>query len=195
MTSLEITNNADNKNASCLINRRQFLLNSSTAAIASFVPVVIYNQVGEAQSLTAKMVKYPNRQLTKLSELKVNEPININYPDDGNNTAAILVKLGVPAGGGIGPDEDIVAFSYYCSHQGGPLQGTYKAVDEHRVLGPCPFHLSLFDLTRHGILVSGQAYQSLPQIVLEMQNDNVVATGIMGLLFGRTDNLIATARG
>ncbi|WP_222937628.1 arsenate reductase (azurin) small subunit [Spartinivicinus ruber] len=195
MIPTNIAMDAENKKASCLMNRRQFLLNSSKAAVASLVPLVVYNQAGEAQSLTAKMVKYPNKQVANVNNLRVNEPINIHYPDEGVNTASILVKLGVSAGGGVGSEADIVAFSYYCSHQGGPLQGTYKAVDGHRVLGPCPFHLSLFDLTRHGILVAGQAYQSLPQIVLEIQNEAIIATGIMGLLFGRTDNLIASAGG
>ena len=29
-----------------------------------------------------------------------------------------------------------------------------------KALGPCPLHLTTFDLTRHGIFISGQAYQS-----------------------------------
>ena len=99
------------------------------------------------------------------------------------------MKLGVPAGGGIGPDKDVVAFNYTCTHQGGPMQGTYSPPDKS--LGPCPLHLSTYDLTRHGILIAGQAYQSLPQVLLELEGDNIFAVGIFGLIFGRFDNLQA----
>ena len=99
----------------------------------------------------------------------------------------MVVKLGVKAGGGLGKDQDIVAYNYACTHQGGDLSGSYKA--ETKSLGACPLHLSTYDLTRHGILISGQAYQSLPQILLEIEGDSVYATGIFGLIFGRENNL------
>ena len=57
--------------------------------------------------------------------------------------------------------------------------------------GPCPLHLSTYDVTRHGILVSGQAYQSLPQVLLELDGDDIYAVGMFGLIYGRYDNLIA----
>ena len=56
-------------------------------------------------------------------------------------------------------------------------------------LGACPLHLSTYDLTRHGILISGQAYQSLPQVLLELAGDDIYAVGVFGLIFGRYDNL------
>ena len=70
---------------------------------------------------------------------------------------------------------------------GGPLQGTYKP--EHQVLGACPLHLSTFDLTRHGMVVSGHATESLPQVLLETENDDILATGVMGLIYGYSANL------
>ncbi len=70
------------------------------------------------------------------------------------------------------------------------MQGQYKVKGEHRVLGQCPFHLSTYDLRRHGIIVSGQAYQSLPQLLLELDGDDVYAVGMMGLLYGRNKNLM-----
>ena len=125
----------------------------------------------------------------KLSELEVDEPLDINYPDEEVYSESFVIKLGQRAGGGIGPEEDVVAFNYTCTHQGGPMQGTYHAAD--KVLGPCPLHLSTYDLTRHGILVSGQAYQSLPQVLLELDGDDLYAVEIFGLIFGRFENLQA----
>ena len=125
--------------------------------------------------------------LRRLSELVTDEPVDFRYPDEGAYADNFLVKLGQRAGGGIGPEEDVVAFNYTCTHQGGPLQGTYRPA--HKAIGPCPLHLSTFDLTRHGILISGQAYQSLPQILLELEGDDIYAVGVFGLIFGRFDNL------
>ena len=69
---------------------------------------------------------------------------------------------------------------------GFPLQGTFKP--EHQVIGPCGWHLSTYDLTRHGVVVSGHATQGLPQITLEIRGDDIVATGVSALLFGFGDN-------
>lgn len=167
----------------CLMNRRQFLL---TGGIATTVVMVGIPGLAQAQT-PAAVATYPRKLIGKLSELKTDEPLDFEYPDEGQYAESILVKLGKRAGGGIGPEEDIVAFNYTCTHQGGPLQGTYQAAD--KALGPCPLHLTTFDLTRHGIFISGQAYQSLPQVLLEVEGDDIYAVGMFGLIYGRFDNL------
>ena len=58
---------------------------------------------------------------------------------------------------------------------------------QHKLLG-CGEHLSTYDLTRHGIMVAGHATESLPQILLEIEDDNVYATAIVGLLYGYNEN-------
>ncbi|CAM3149666.1 arsenate reductase (azurin) small subunit [Moritella viscosa] len=176
----------------CMVSRRDFLMyTGALASAASVVSLSLFPGTVQAQSVQARIVGYPRQLIAKVSELKLNEPVNFNYPDNGPNSRAIITKMGVKAGGGLGHKQDIVAFSLMCTHQGGPLDGQYKVVGEHRVLGQCPFHLSTFDLRRHGIIVSGQAYESLPQVLLEQDGDEIYAVGIMGLLFGRTDNIIA----
>ena len=175
----------------CMLNRRQFLLYSSAASTASVSTLTLFPGTTYAQK--ARVIKYPRKLITQLSALKNHQPIHFNYPDDGKNSEAMLVKMGnVTAGGGIGTQRDIVAFNYLCTHQGGPLHGTYQVTDDQRTLGQCPFHLSTYDLRRHGILVSGQAYQSLPQILLEVDNDDIYAVGMMGLIYGRNENLMNT---
>ena len=176
----------------CMLTRRKFLLFSgATAATASTISISLFPGSAYADTQKARVVGYPRKLVAKLSELKDHTPVDFNYPDDLNNAQCMLVKMGgVKAGGGVGPKQDIVGYSYLCTHQGGPLQGSYKATDEHRTLGPCPFHLSLYDLTRHGIIVSGQAYESLPQVLLEVDGDNIYAVGMMGLIFGRDMNLL-----
>lgn len=169
---------------SCVMNRRSFLLTSGVTTAT--VMVAIHTGEGLAQA-PAVVATYPRKLVAKLSELKSDEPVDFSYPDDNAYSESMLVKLGRKAGGGLGPDRDVVAFNYTCTHQGGPLQGTYQSAD--KALGPCPLHLTTFDLTRHGIFISGQAYQSLPQVLLELDGDDIYAVGMFGLIYGRFDNL------
>ena len=174
----------------CLMSRREFLLYGSSAAIAaSTVSISLFP--GSARASEARVVTYPHRFIARLSELRDNEPVYFNYPDEAANANAMLVKMaGAEAGGGIGPQRDVVAFSVVCTHQGGPLRDTYLAEGPHRILGQCPLHLTSYDLRRHGIVVAGQAYQSLPQVLLELDGDDIHAVGVMGLIFGRHKNLL-----
>ncbi|HFC53511.1 MAG TPA: arsenate reductase (azurin) small subunit [Gammaproteobacteria bacterium] len=176
-----------------MMTRRRFLMTGSAAAISvSTISLSLF----PGRTVQARVVEYPRKHIARLSALKDDQPLEFNYPDDGANSAAMLVKMGgVRGGGGIGPQGDVVAFSYICTHQGGPLQDRYRAVGNHRVLGQCPMHLSTFDLTRHGIVVSGQAYENLPQVLLELEGDEIYAVGIMGLLYGRNRNLMKSQEG
>lgn len=160
------------------MSRRNFLLSgSATVAVVSLAGTSLDAQAQGARALRAS---YPRQRIASLSALKLGDPVAFSYPyPDVRN---IVVKLGVLAGGAIGPDKDIVAFNQQCPHMGGPLDGTYKP--QHQVLGPCPLHLTTFDLTRHGMVVSGHSTESLPQIVLELQGDDIYAVGVQGLVYG-----------
>jgi arsenite oxidase small subunit len=175
----------------CMMTRRNFLMTSGTATAVSTVGISLFPGAANAFSSTAQVIGYPRKKITNLSQLKDNQPFDFSYPDDIRNNQCILVKMGgVQAGGGVGGKKDIVAFSYLCTHQGGPMQGSYRVAGDQRVLGQCPFHLSTYDLRRHGIIVSGQAYESLPQVLLEIDGKNdVYAVGMLGLVFGRNTNL------
>ena len=178
---------------SCMMNRREFMLFGSTAIVsASTISLSLLPGTSYADQQKAQVVGYPRIKVAKLSELKENMPVDFQYPDKNTGSQCSLVKMGVDAGGGIGDKKDIVAFSTLCTHQGGPLMGTYKATDEHRTLGPCPLHLYLYDIRRHSVVVSGQAYQSIPQVLLEVEGDDIYAVGMMGLIFGRNKNLLDT---
>ena len=167
----------------CLMSRRDFLFASGVTTVT-----MVSASPGMAK-VPAMVATYSRKLVAKLSQLKTDKPIDFSYPDSGAYSESMIVKLGVEAGGGIGPNKDIVAFNYTCTHQGGEMTGSYKG--DTKSLGACPLHLSTYDLTRHGILISGQAYQSLPQVLLEIQGDNIYAVAIFGLIYGRIDNLQA----
>ena len=168
----------------CLVSRRNFLIG---AGVTTTIMITLDPGTPQAQQVPAQITEYPRKFITTLSSLKQDEPFDFNYPDEGEYSENMIVRMGVEGGGGIGPDKDVVAFNYACTHQGGSLFDSYKA--DTKSMGACPLHLSTYDLTRHGILISGQAYQSLPQILLELEGDDIYATGIFGLIFGRKNNL------
>jgi arsenite oxidase small subunit len=174
----------DHPAGKCLMSRRNFLL---TSGVATATVMVTVGSGSAAAKVPATVATYPRKKVATLSALKTDMPVDFEYPDEGTYAQSMLVKLGTEGGGGIGPQKDIVAFNYFCTHQGGDLSGTYKG--DTKSLGACPLHLSTYDLTRHGILISGQAYQSLPQVLLELDGDNIYAVGVFGLIFGRYDNL------
>lgn len=170
------------------MSRRQFLLSGGALISLAILPGCATNATASgatgASAMQAVMAGYPRKKVGSLSALKAGEPVEFAYPyPDVNN---LLVKLGAPAGGGVGKDKDVVAFNQQCTHMGMPMNGTFKA--NHQVLGPCPLHLTTFDLTRHGMVVCGHAAESLPQIVLETQGDDIYAVGVLGLVYGHASN-------
>lgn len=163
-------------------SRRSFLLAGATTFVMANIP-------GVAQAANLLVKDYPRHKIGQLSQLKDNQPIDFQFPPDNPISTFALVKLGEPAGAGVGKDKDVVAFSNLCTHMGGPLNGSYKS--EHKALGPCPLHLTTFDLTRHGMVIAGHATESLPQARLEIDGDDIYVTGIMGLIYGMQNNNMA----
>lgn len=141
--------------------------------------------VFDQEPVPAVVTAYPRAKVSTLSELKVNEPVDFMYPTE--QTAASLFRLGKPVQGGVGPDEDIVAFNTDCTHMGCPLRGLFKA--EHGILGPCGCHFTTFDVTKRGQVVIGQATENLPQVLLDIDGDDIIAVGTLGLAYGFRDNL------
>lgn len=169
------------------MSRRSFLL--AGGAVIALAAIGTLPGTASAASMHALMKSYPKVKIGTLSALKKGIPIDFAYPYP--NVQNMLVKLGTEAGAGAGPAKDIVAFNQQCTHMGGPLQGTYK--DEYQALGPCPLHLTTFDLTRHGMVIAGHATEALPQIVLEIQGNDIYAVGVMGLIYGYAANTATRA--
>jgi len=168
------------------LQRRSFLKTTAATVTTMLLADVFPGRVIAADAATeVQVASYPRVAIAKLADLETDIPIEFNYPSVGMHTNCSLVKLGTRAGGGVGDDQDIVAFSARCTHMGGDLSGGY--VGQFKVVG-CRAHLTTFDLTRHGIMVAGHATERLPQIILEMDGDQIYATGIVGLLYGYTTN-------
>jgi arsenite oxidase small subunit len=169
------------------VSRRSFLIATAGAGAGAAVLIVGCGEDGEPDVVS---LSYTRTRLAALDDLSPGEPFTFAYPGEGQSN--FLLKLGAPAVGGVGPDEDIVAFSYLCTHMGCPLIGVYN--DEHKIMGPCPCHFTTFDLRQNGMVVLGQATQNLPQIALDIEDGDVYATGVAGLFYGSASNLQDAAR-
>lgn len=170
------------------VSRRFFLSLSGAATVTAVLGDVFADRVvGQSPESTVEVTRLPRRLVAQSSNLRVDQPISFSYPDDSALANCLMVKTGEVSGGGVGDAQDIVAFSARCTHMGGNLDGLYNA--EHKVAGPCGEHLTTFDLTRHGLVVAGHATQALPQIILDVEGDNIFATGIVGLLYGYAANI------
>jgi arsenite oxidase small subunit len=137
---------------------------------------------GQSQALTP----YPSFLITHLTSLQTGKPHAFDYPLQGQSS--YLIKLGKAAIDGVGPEGDVVAFSTICVHMGCPLVGHYQ--NAHKVLGPCPCHLSTYDLALGGMPVTGAATENLPQIELSIDaGGNISAHGVWGVIYGFESNL------
>ena len=171
----------------CLTRRRMLLATGAGAAtvvLGNLFPGRVFAQDALRE---VTLASYPRKKIATMSSLVQDVPAYFLYPGEQElYSGCSIVKLGRPAGGGIGPEQDIVAFSAYCSHMGVGLHGAYDA--RYKVAGPCSQHLTTYDLTRHGMLIAGHATQSLPQVVLELDGDDIYAVGVLGLIYGYPNN-------
>jgi arsenite oxidase small subunit len=148
---------------------------ASSLKAATFIPTV------------TTALAWPKITVTNFSSLKNLTPVTFNYPL--TNTPNILVKLGVPAQGGVGPDKDVVAFSGICQHLGcfysfvppngsPPCNKSYNAPSPE---GYCCCHGSIYDFANGAKVVGGPAPRPVPQVKLEYDastgNINAVAMG------------------
>ena len=166
------------------LGRRQFLKGSGTAAAGAVAAAVAPAGPAKAAPALAR-VDYPSNRLANISELEVDQPLDIAYPDE--DSPGVLIKLGRPAENGEGPDGDIVAFSTLCPHKGFGL--LYVASDQSL---NCPGHYSRFDCEKGGQQIWGQATQNLPQFQLRVDaQGDIYAEGVDELIYGRLSNVLA----
>lgn len=164
-------------------DRREFLFAAGATIVALAAPDFFPSTV------QARMVEYTTRKIAKLSQLTQGRAVSFRFPWDHDNCESVLLQLGVPAAGGIGPHQNIVAFNTLCTHMGWPLANDQLNA-KVGMAGPCSGHWTTFDLTRYGMVVSGHATQSLPQIVLRLDGDDILASGVLGLMYGFHDNRV-----
>jgi len=168
------------------ITRRGFLKAGGVAVAGASASATL---IPEAQAATADAgrvtLPYKPKVVAAARALRENSPVSFTFPDA--SSPCVLVKLGKAAPGGVGPDQDIVAFSTMCTHMGCPV-----VYDRDSKTFKCPCHFSVFDAEQGGQMVCGQATEDLPRIVLryDAKSGSVSAVSIDGLLYGRQSNVL-----
>jgi len=164
------------------VGRRKFLSGAGIAAAGAAAATIVTPEAKAAPA--AARVDYPSNRLANVRDLKIDEPLTVNYPD--NDAPGVLLKLGKRVPTGVGADGDVVGFSTTCPHKGFPL--TFSKSD--RTLN-CPGHYSRFDCEAGGQQIWGQATQNLPQYMLRVDaNGDIYAEGVDELLYGRLSNVL-----
>ncbi len=161
------------------LSRRQILSIGAAAGLGAGLASVAEGPV-RAQAQSQSM---PLTEVAKLSDLTPGTTLDFAYPDE--DSPAMLLAMDGPVDDGIGPNGNIVAFSTLCTHKGCPVG--WQA-DQQMLI--CPCHWSTFDPAKSGRMIIGQASQGLPQIVLKVEGDAVMATGVDGLIYGRQTNVL-----
>lgn len=128
---------------------------------------------------------YPVNKVTNANMLAVNKPVSFTYPD--KSSPCVLVRMGHAVTGGVGPKNDIVAYSTLCTHMGCPVSYDIESRNFK-----CPCHFSVFDSEKTGQMVTGQATENLPRILLNYNSrtGDVNAIGVDGLIYGRQSNIL-----
>ncbi len=142
-------------------------------------------QAQHAPGATGLTLPYPRQPVGRAGGMPVNEAVAFSYPDSSSPCVAIRMGHAVP--GGVGPSQDIVAYSSMCTHMGCPVQ--YQPDSQ---VFKCGCHFSMFDAGHGGQMVCGQATENLPRVLLSYDagSDTVSAVGIDGLIYGRQANLL-----
>jgi arsenite oxidase small subunit len=165
------------------VGRRAFFSRTAAVAAGATVTAALPSLAAKAAPSLA-LVTYPSARVANVRDLQVDQPMDITYPDQ--DSPGVLLKLGAPVEGGVGPDRDIVAFSILCPHRGFPM--TYSAAD--RSLN-CPGHYSRFDVEKGGLEIWGHAAQNLPQFTLVVdQAGDIHAVAVDDLIYGRLSNVL-----
>ena len=145
------------------VGRRRFLSGAGIAAAGAAAVDRAAGAASQGAPCQRARVTYPSTKLGNVKDLKLNEPMDVAYPDA--DAPGVLIKLGKRVQGGAGPDGDIVGFTTICPHKGFPLP--YNAGD--RTLN-CPGHYSRFDCEAGGQEIWGHATQNLPQYALRVDD-------------------------
>ena len=149
-------------------SRRGFLkaVAGATATVAA-TPLM-----ASSKASSGGFYEYKEKVVGLVSKLKSAGAIDFNYPDVDSPCKAVMVN------------GKIKAYSLLCTHKGCPI--IYNA---SKKAFRCPCHFSEFDAELDGQMIIGQATENIPEILVKVDDDKIIAYGVNGLIFGRESNI------
>jgi arsenite oxidase small subunit len=164
------------------LTRRNVLIGGGVAVAGGAVAAVVVATSDDDDEGGDGGDGYPRKRIAGTGDLKPGNPISFEYPLDGQ--ASVLLDTGEEVPGGVGDNSSVVAYSILCQHMGCPV--AYRA-DEKDFL--CGCHQSRYDPAREGVVIQGVSQRPLPRIALEIDGEDIYATGVDGLIYGYRSNL------
>lgn len=166
-----------------LTRKRALMGAGALAVVGGGAAVAIATSGGDDDESGSTAQKgYPRRKVARAADLKPNQPVNFEYPAKGQRS--MLLDLGEEVPGGVGKNKSIVAYSSLCQHMGCPVG--YVPEKKHF---NCGCHQTQYDPAREGVVIQGVSQRPLPRIALEVDGENIVATGVNGLIYGYRANV------
>jgi arsenite oxidase small subunit len=159
------------------MERRTFLKLAAAAGGAITIAALLSTlKAGTFVPPPTTTAAWPTVTVTNINKLTNLAPVVFYYPL--TSTPNYLVKLGVAATGGIGPENDIVAFSAICQHLGceygfvapggsPPCNAAYKAT---MPMGYCCCHGSQYDFVHGAKVIGGPAPRPVPMVQLQLNS-------------------------
>jgi arsenite oxidase small subunit len=172
-------------------SKRNFLkvaLTASAVLAAGGVAAIaksVTNPAAAGRGVPTGATTFPRVKIASMSQVQENQPLSFNYPLD--NEPNVLLKLGVKADNGIGPDGDVVAYSQVCQHLGCiygiQAKGTSPSCNTSYVatgpVGYCCCHGSIYDLAHGAQVIGGPSPRALPRVMLEVDSSgDIYAVGM-----------------
>jgi len=150
-------------------SRRGFLKAAVGATVATATPSAL---LASQKTQNDNFYGYDEKVVGLVSKIKSAGEIDFNYPDADSPCKAVMVN------------GEIKAYSLLCTHKGCPIMynATKKAFR-------CPCHFSEFDAELNGQMIIGQATENIPEILVKVEDDKIIAYGVNGLIFGRESNI------
>ena len=198
------------------LDRREFLkaviVASVAAEVASLLDILKFGiapEAGVSKFLTLQLVD-ANGNLVTASSLPQDSFTIILFPYPLENETNLLIRLPTSASGGVGPNNDIVAFSAICQHLGcvppslrywpsgqvPPAVASTWASSAWKGFIYCACHGSIYDPSQGAKVLAPPAPRPLPQGVLawDPKTDYLYIQKMVGpTIYGHADDLAGGA--
>jgi len=145
---------------------------ATVGSFASMFRILAFVPGPNATATTNVPLKWPVVKIANISTLDPTKPLSFNYPLV--ETPSVLLKLGVQAENGVGPNSDIVAFSNICQHLGciyaalpsGTSPPCNQSFNSAAPQGYCCCHGGQYDFAHSAMVIGGPPPRPVPQVTL-----------------------------
>jgi arsenite oxidase small subunit len=143
------------------LDRRGFMKTMVGAAGFFALSTLPWGGIAAKELLGLNDKVYPEKEIADSRALQIGDAVNFNYP--GDHDSALLVRMG---------ENEYKAYQNACTHLRCPV---FWKKEQGQLI--CPCHHGLFDV-QSGDPLAGPPRRPLPEVVVEIKNGIIYATGV-----------------